>query len=81
MDWDHIDRFERYVRIIRTQIAANTGGRFQHVTGYIVADSLAKDIAIADKIKDLQQNGMYALDWSTLLEMRVQDGRSSSRSL
>jgi len=66
LDWDHIDRFERYVRMIRTKIAANTGGRFQHVTGYIVADSLAKDIAIADKIKDLQQNGMYALDWSTL---------------
>ena len=68
LDWDHIDRFERYVRIIRTQIAANTGGRFQYVTGYIVADSLAKDIAIVDKIKDLQQNNMYALDWSTLFE-------------
>jgi hypothetical protein len=68
VDWDHIDRFERYVRIIRVRMAANTGGRFKSVTGYIVADTLDKEGAITSKVESLADEGMLALEWETLFE-------------
>lgn len=67
LDWEHIQRFERYVRIIRTNVEANTGGQFRIVTGYIVADGIEDDRVILDKIKSLKNEDMYALDWRTLL--------------
>jgi hypothetical protein len=71
IDWDHIQRFERYVRIVRTNLAANTGGRFQEATGYIVADALEKDATVINKIGALAKEGMYALDWPTLFNQAM----------
>ena len=71
IDWDHIQRFERYVRIVRTNLAANTGGRFQEATGYVVADALEKDATVRNKIEALRKEGMYALDWPTLLNQAM----------
>jgi hypothetical protein len=67
LDWEHIQRFERYVRLIRTNVEANTGGQFKIVTGYIVADGIEADRVNVDKIKSLKNEDMYALDWPTLL--------------
>ena len=39
VDWDHLSRFERYVRSIRSRIKTTTGASFRQVTGYIVADN------------------------------------------
>jgi hypothetical protein len=66
LDWDHIGRFERYVLILRKGVEANTGGPFQRVTGYIVADKLAQDPALIDKIVELAERQMLALNWQTL---------------
>lgn len=67
LDWDHINRFERYIRDIRGAVDVNTGGRFRTVTGYIVADELEDKQSIRAKIKDMERSSMYALDWNTLL--------------
>jgi hypothetical protein len=67
LDWDHISRFERYIRKIRKTVEANTAGQFRQVTGYIVADKLEKNAESLDKIKSMKAEGMFALDWRTLL--------------
>ena len=67
VDWDHLSRFERYVRSIRSRMSVSTGAQFQAVTGYIVADRLDKRPEFRDKIKALQQEDMFGLDWDALL--------------
>ena len=67
VDWDHIQRFERYVRSIRDNVETNTGGRFVHVTGYLIADKIADSQTIAGKIRDLARDRMFAMDWDTLV--------------
>ena len=71
LDWDHVNRFERYVRIVRTNQSANTGGKFRRATGYIVADKLQARADLADKILDLEATDMFALDWPTLFANAV----------
>ena len=66
VDWDHINRFEQYVRIVRTRISANTGGPFRQVSGYIVADKLHGRPELADRIESLARDNMWAMDWPTL---------------
>ena len=68
VDWDHLSRFERYVRTIRSRVKPITGARFRRVTGYIVADRLDKTPEFTDKIEGMVQEDMYAFDWHTLLD-------------
>ena len=67
VDWDHLSRFERYVRSIRSRIRTTTGASYRQVTGYIVADKLDKTPEFTDKIEGMAQENMYAFDWRALL--------------
>jgi len=67
IDWDHMGRFERYVREIRKAIDSQTASRFRYVTGYIIADRASEEPAFIDKIQSLERDGMYATDWGGLL--------------
>ena len=67
VDWDHLSRFERYVRSIRSRMRMSTGADFQQVTGYIVADRLDKTPEFLDKVEAMQRDDMYGLDWEALL--------------
>lgn len=71
LNWDHLDRFERYVRIVRTNLEANTASKFNRVTGYIVADSLDSRSEFLGRIRALGREDMYAQDWSTLFSNAV----------
>jgi hypothetical protein len=71
IDYDHLHRFELYVRSVRTQLRANTAGRFKRVTGYIIADKLSKDPVVIDKLESLARENMHAMDWATLLSQSV----------
>lgn len=64
-DWDHVDRYERYVRILRRHVIAAT--RFNRVDGLLVADGLAKKQDVVDKLAALRSEGMEARDWPMLL--------------
>ena len=66
-DWDHLGRYERYVRVLRQKIEANTALGFTRVTGYLVADKLDKDGAVVEKLKSLRIDHMEAMEWETLL--------------
>jgi hypothetical protein len=67
IDTDHLQRWENYVRIVKTELAGNSGLGFESVQGIIVADKLAKKAHVTDKIKSLNNEGMRALDWPNLL--------------
>ena len=71
LDWDHINRFEQYVRIVRTNLRANTGGQFSRATGYIIADKLRSRSGLSDKIESLAAEDMFAQDWPTLFSNAV----------
>ena len=71
IDWDHLIRFERYVRLVRTNLGLNTGGRFRRSTGYIVADKLHSRAEVVDKIRAMDTEDMFALDWPTLFANAV----------
>jgi len=67
IDWEHLQRFQRYIQIIRTKVQANTAGQFTTVTGYLVADGLTNDSALLAEIARMRRDEMFAQDWSTLL--------------
>jgi hypothetical protein len=67
-NFDHVSRFEAYVNALRVNVETNTGGPFKTVTGYLIADRLEDDAALAKKIVNLATDGMFAMDWVTLLE-------------
>ena len=68
VDWEHLSRFELYVRSIRSRVKPVTGAHFQQITGYIVADRLNKELEFVDKIEAMVRDDMYALDWEALLD-------------
>ena len=67
IDVDHLQRWENYVLIVRPEIASNSGLGFESVQGIIVADNLSKKAHVTEKIKSMNNNGMRALDWPSLL--------------
>jgi len=75
LDWDHLQRFRKYVRKIRTHVSGQTGGRFHRVTGLIVADEIDNSPDLLTEIQSYAHDEMYAKDWNTLLE----DATSSYR--
>jgi hypothetical protein len=68
LDRDHLDRFTRCVDELRARIGVNTAGPYRRVTGTIVADRLERSRpGNRAALERLEQSGMYALDWETLL--------------
>ena len=65
---DHINRFDQYVRFMRESVQANTAGRFNRVTGYIVADRLTARPGMKSRIESLANEDMWVIDWPTLME-------------
>lgn len=72
LDDDHLHRFDTYVRTLRKAVEADSMLEFEHVTGYLVADSLDKTPVLADRIKEMRKLDMYAMDWATLLNISLE---------
>ena len=66
LNWEHINRFERYVRLVRINLRSNTRGKLKRATGYIVADELQARAELEDKVQSLANDDMFAQDWQTL---------------
>ena len=75
VDWDHLSRFERYVLSIRSRLETATGMPFQRVTGYIVADRLGSTLEFAAKLRSMEREDMYGLDWAALLNKAARSWR------
>ena len=68
IDSDHLHRFELYINIIQEYIDSNSGLGLDIISGYIVADNLARKPGYKTQIKNMNDNGRYAFDWKTLVE-------------
>lgn len=71
LDWEHVNRFRRYMRIVRSNLRNNTAGTLKRVTGYIVADKIANSEGMSDEVISMSQDDMFALDWATLLSKAI----------
>ena len=67
VDRDHLERFQRYIDILRARVRDNTALRFHHITGLLVADNLSRPSGIQALYERLEQSDMYCLEWEQLL--------------
>lgn len=67
-DFDHLFRFHTYVSMARDHINATTAGPFHKVLGYLIADKLAKNTGVTNRVQALEKEDMFCMDWRTLLE-------------
>ena len=67
VDRDHINRYQEYIDILRSSIAANTELSFGTVSGLLVADKLDRKRGMDETLKRLAEADMKALEWEGLL--------------
>lgn len=53
IDWDYVNRFERYARIFRTKLAPLTGAGFERIAGCVVADNIYRRPEVVQKLGQL----------------------------
>ena len=68
LDADHLRRFGQYMDILQEYIEQNTALGLEYLTGYIVADRLAKKAGHKTQIKNMNAIGRYAMDWESLIQ-------------
>jgi len=68
LDDDHLRRFGQYMDIVQEYIEQNTMLGLEHITGYIIADRLAKKSGHRTHIKNMKALGRYAMDWEMLIQ-------------
>ena len=66
-DREHIDRYRRYIEILRSRIERNTELGFKRVSGLLVADKLHRKDGMDETLKGLHKLDMNALEWTSLL--------------
>ena len=67
LDFDHLNRCERYVLMIKDAINNTMGEEFKHVTGYIVAERISKSSGMSGKIEMLRNSNIFVKDWQSLI--------------
>ena len=67
VDRNHIDRFQRYVDILRARIRANSALQLTAVTGMLVADKLERKPEDVDVIERMAHANMFCREWALLL--------------
>ena len=67
VDRDHINRYQEYIDVLRSSIAANTELGFGTVSGLLVADKLDRKRGADEILKRLAEADMKALEWEGLL--------------
>lgn len=66
-DRDHIDRYSTYIDILRDKMSVNSGLGFKTVTGLLIADKLDRKSGMKQALERLENDGMKALEWRSLL--------------
>jgi hypothetical protein len=69
LDFDHLQRFQRYIAEIRAALDGNTVLPFTKVIGYVVADNRNRRPGVTTLIGELARNDQVVATWQTLLEM------------
>lgn len=68
LDFDHLDRVNRYVLEIRNSLKTRTGEAIQTLTNaYVIADKKNDSAVVSDRIQELAQNGILVQTWRGLI--------------
>ena len=67
VDRDHLDRYQRYMDIVREKVEANTELGFLTVSGLLVAEKLSKASGVNQLLERLRNHDMNAIEWDGLL--------------
>ena len=67
VDREHINQYQAYIDILRSDIERNTELGFKRVSGLLVADKLHRKDGMNETLKRLDKDGMKALEWAGLL--------------
>lgn len=68
VDYNHIERFQRYVDILRSRVDVNTTFGFQDITGLLVADKLHRRPEVNKVLERMASDRMYCSEWYVLLD-------------
>jgi hypothetical protein len=68
VDRAHIDRFQRYVDILRARVTANSVLGFRDITGLLVADKLHRRPEDLRAFERMAADGMHCEEWHVLLD-------------
>ena len=68
VDRNHIDRFQRYVDILRSRVGRNTDLGFRDITGLLVADKLHRRPEDQNAFERMARDGMHCSEWCVLLD-------------
>ena len=68
VDRNHMDRFQRYVDILRARVEANSALGFRDITGLLVADKLHRRPEDQKAIERMAGDGMHCEEWRVVLE-------------
>ena len=68
LDFDHVDRVNRYVIEIRARLDSQTGENIRTLTNaYIIADKKVESSAMNARIKQLEKSGILVKTWEGLI--------------
>ncbi len=68
VDRNHIDRFQRYVDILRARVGANSALGFRDIRGLLVADKLHRRPEDQKAFERMAADGMHCEEWRVLLD-------------
>lgn len=66
IDFDHLDRCNRYVLNIQEQASNRSALGIEKVTGLVVGDRIESARTVGQRISQLKKENIYVFDWSTL---------------
>ena len=76
IDTDHLDRINYYVMDVRNCLDKETGGTIKYLEkAYLIADSKKDNELIHKRIKQLKEDGILVMTWSTLIEEALKQWR------
>ena len=68
LDYDHLDRINRYVIEIRARLDSQTGENIRTLTNaYVIADKKVESSAMNVRIKQLEEDGILVKTWEGLI--------------
>jgi len=68
IDWEHLDRFQRYIYILREKIESNAEYEFKTVSGLLVADRLNQVEGKSGRLNSLACENIKVIEWNGLLD-------------
>ena len=76
LDFEHVDRVNRYVLEIRNSLKSLTGVTIKTLTNaYLIADKKVDTAVMNDRISELERSGILVMTWDGLVSSALAQWR------